>query len=151
MQARWRATDPRLAAMVDFYETMRPDRLARISELYAADARFKDPFNEVQDVAAITRIFEHMFEQVHAPAFEVETGACEGNTAFLRWTMRFARHGHPAQRMAIRGCTELAFDASGRVTLHRDYWDTAEELYEKWPLLGTLMRWLRRRLATPQT
>jgi ketosteroid isomerase-like protein len=147
--APWRAADPRLADVVRFYETVRPDSLAQIAQLYAADARFKDPFNDVQGVAAITRIFEHMFEQVHAPSFDVEAGACERDTAFLRWTMRFARQGAPGQRLAIRGCTELTFDAKGRVLLHRDYWDAAEELYEKLPLLGALMRWLKRRLATP--
>ena len=30
---------------------------------------------------------------------------------------------------------------------HRDYWDAAEELYEKLPVLGALMRLLRRKLA----
>jgi hypothetical protein len=29
---------------------------------------------------------------------------------------------------------------------HRDYWDAAEELYEKLPVLGALMRLLKRRL-----
>ncbi|WP_413888997.1 hypothetical protein [Candidatus Aalborgicola defluviihabitans] len=33
----------------------------------------------------------------------------------------------------------------GRILDHRDYWDAAEELYEKLPLLGGLMRWLKRR------
>ena len=37
--------------------------------------------------------------------------------------------------------------ADGRIARHRDYWDAAGELYEKLPLLGTLMRWLRRRIA----
>jgi hypothetical protein len=37
------------------------------------------------------------------------------------------------------------FDAQGLVTLHRDYWDAAEELYEKLPVVGALMRWLKRR------
>jgi len=32
-----------------------------------------------------------------------------------------------------------------RVAVHRDYWDAAEELYEKLPVLGSLMRWLKRR------
>jgi steroid delta-isomerase len=27
--------------------------------------------------------------------------------------------------------------------VHRDYWDAAEELYEKLPVLGALMRWLK--------
>ena len=38
----------------------------------------------------------------------------------------------------------LRFDGAGRVTLHRDYWDAAEELYAKLPLLGCLMRGLAR-------
>jgi len=28
---------------------------------------------------------------------------------------------------------------------HRDYWDAAEELYEKLPVIGALMRWLKKR------
>jgi hypothetical protein len=33
------------------------------------------------------------------------------------------------------------------VAYHRDYWDAAEELYEKLPVLGGLMRFLKRRAA----
>ena len=28
---------------------------------------------------------------------------------------------------------------------YRDYWDVAEEMYEKIPGLGALMRWLKKR------
>jgi hypothetical protein len=41
----------------------------------------------------------------------------------------------------------VRFAADGRVGWHRDYWDAAEELYEKLPLIGSLMRLLRRRGA----
>ena len=41
--------------------------------------------------------------------------------------------------------SHLVLDAQGRITLHRDYWDAAEELYEKLPGVGALMRWLKRR------
>ncbi|NDH57873.1 MAG: nuclear transport factor 2 family protein, partial [Betaproteobacteria bacterium] len=36
----------------------------------------------------------------------------------------------------------------GKIAEHRDYWDAAEELYEKIPLLRWLMRWLRRKIAS---
>ncbi len=32
-----------------------------------------------------------------------------------------------------------------RIAMHRDWWDAAEELYEKLPVVGALMRWLKRR------
>jgi hypothetical protein len=34
------------------------------------------------------------------------------------------------------------------ITLHRDYWDAAEELYEKLPVLGGLMRWLKKQAVS---
>jgi len=37
------------------------------------------------------------------------------------------------------------FSDAGLVTLHRDYWDAAQELYEKLPVVSSLMRWLRKR------
>ena len=39
------------------------------------------------------------------------------------------------------------FDAEGRVTSHRDYWDAAEELYMTLPVIGWLMRRLRGALS----
>jgi hypothetical protein len=36
-------------------------------------------------------------------------------------------------------------DSDGLITVHRDYWDAAEELYEKLPLVGGVMRWLKAR------
>jgi hypothetical protein len=45
----------------------------------------------------------------------------------------------------IRGGSHLLLAADGRIAEHRDYWDAAEELYEKLPLIGGLMRWLKAR------
>ena len=42
-----------LERVVRFYETLSPESLARIGEVYAAEARFKDPFNDVVGLAAI--------------------------------------------------------------------------------------------------
>jgi len=36
-------------------------------------------------------------------------------------------------------------DDQSRISLQRDYWDAAEELYEKLPWVGSLMRWLKKR------
>lgn len=127
-----------------FYEKLAPHSLAGVDTLYAADARFKDPFNDVVGTAAIRRIFEHMFDTVDAPRFVVTERIEQGAQAMLGWDFHFLLRGRP---VVVHGVTHLRFDAGGRVLLHRDYWDAAEELYEKLPLLGALMRALRRRLS----
>lgn len=45
----------------------------------------------------------------------------------------------------IPGGSHLKFTADGLVDFHRDYWDAAEELYEKLPVVGRLMHWLKKR------
>ncbi len=135
-----------LERLVQFYEGMREETVAaELAQVYAVDATFKDPFNEVRGLAMIAAIFTHMYQQVEAPRFAVLTRIEQGSDAFLTWefTFRMQRLGEGEQ--VIRGATHIRFDRRGRVAMHRDYWDVAEELYEKLPLLGSLMRWLKRR------
>lgn len=140
-----RHPDARVQRVVAFYEGLREADLARLDEIYAADARFVDPFNDVRGVAPIRAIFAHMFATLREPRFAVHDAVAEGDQAFLTWDFRFAaRGGAPT---TIRGATHLRFAPDGRITEHRDYWDAAGELYEKLPLVGALMRWLKRRVG----
>ena len=137
-----------VARVVDFYESLSPDSLARIAEVYAADARFKDPFNAVCGLSVIEKVFRPIYDQVQEPRFRVSSRMEEGDEAWLAWEFEFRFRGwKEAELQCLRGATHLRFAADGRVATHRDYWDTGEELYARLPLLGTLMRWLRGRLA----
>ena len=136
-----------VTTLKQYFETLSADSVALLPGLYAPQARFKDPFNEVQGVAAIERIFRHMFEQVEAPRFLVHDVVADAGQAFMRWDFRFAAARLGPGEQTIRGATYFRFGGDGRVTEHRDYWDAAEELYEKLPFVGALMRWLRRRSA----
>lgn len=141
--------DPRTARLAACFETLTRDNLDAALDLYAEDACFKDPFNEVRGRAAIRAIFVHMFDALSEPRFTIVDTVTQDDQAFLTWHFSCGRGGSPT-RLTIRGATQLRYDGHGRVTLHRDYWDAAEELYAQLPLLGPLMRWLQRRLRTPQ-
>jgi steroid Delta-isomerase len=140
--------DSRVVRVVNWFERLSPADLPRIGEFYTADARFKDPFNDVQGVPAITAVFAHMYRTLEAPRFVVRDAVASDDRCFLAWEFRFRfKRFAPAVDQSIHGATRLCFAADGRIALHRDYWDAAEELYEKLPAIGTLMRWLRRRAA----
>jgi steroid Delta-isomerase len=140
-----RHADPRVQRVIEAFERLRREDVARLDELYSADARFKDPFNEVLGVAAIRRIFEHMFVALDAPRFVIRDAVCERDQCFLTWDFVFRMRRFRRDELVVRGSTHLRFAADGRIEWHRDYWDAAEELYEKLPGVGALMRWLRHR------
>lgn len=139
----------KVESLVDFFEALSPAGVARMGEFYAADTWFKDPFNEVQGLAQVQQIFSHMYVALDRPRFVVTAQVIDGNQCFLTWNFEFYfRRRGPQQLQTIRGASHLTFNEAGLVARHRDYWDAAEELYEKLPLLGSLMRWLRTRVNT---
>jgi steroid Delta-isomerase len=140
-----RCSDPRVGRIVAAFEQLQRDDVARLSDLYAADARFKDPFNEVQGVSAIQAIFAHMFVALKAPRFVVQDIICQGDQCFLSWDFIFRFKRFSTELQTVRGSSHLKLNAQGQITEHRDYWDAAEELYEKLPVVASLMRWLKRR------
>lgn len=136
-----------LDSLCTWFDTLSPQTLGELDRHYAARARFKDPFHEVEGVAAIYAILDHTFKKLPGARFRVtEKFPREPHAAMIVWEMDFVMPmSH--EPTTIRGATHLEFDQQGLVTLHRDYWDAAEELYARLPVLKWLMRALARQAA----
>ena len=135
-----------VAHIVQFFEGLQPSDVARMGMFYTAQAWFKDPFNEVRGLAEVQRVFSHMYVALDQPHFVVKGQLVDGSQCFLTWefVFRFKRFS-PHDWQTVRGGSHLKLSGDGLIEYHRDYWDAAEELYEKLPALGSLMRWLKRR------
>jgi SnoaL-like domain len=137
------------ARLAEYFEKLTPDSVAQLPDLYDGQARFKDPFNEVKGLPEIERIFRHMYVALDGPHFVITGQLVDGPQAFLTWEFRFRFKRFDTQTLqVVRGGSHIVFNDQGLVSLHRDYWDAAEELYEKLPVVGGLMRWLKKRANT---
>jgi|LNFM01.1.fsa_nt_gb steroid Delta-isomerase len=135
----------RVNALVHYFETLTPLSLVELPRYYAADCRFRDPFNDVRGLPELQEIFRHMFERLDAPRFIVRERVFEAPRLFITWDFEFRfRNFRPGVTQQIHGSSLITLDDAGLVAIHRDYWDVAEELYEKLPLLGRLMLWLKK-------
>jgi limonene-1,2-epoxide hydrolase len=132
--------------IVQAFQTLTPAGVDALDAIYAPDARFKDPFNDLQGLNEIQRIFRHMYVNLENPHFIITGRIVQNAQCFLTWEFRFGfKRFKQGQAQCILGASHLVLNADGRIALHRDYWDAAEELYEKLPVVGSLMRWLKRR------
>ena len=139
-------TRAQVARVVAFFEALSPARLSQLGDYYTPDAYFKDPFNEVRGLADVRAIFSHMYAALAQPRFVVTESIVDGNQCFLTWNFEFHfKNFDHTSLQTIRGTSHLRLTADGLIDYHRDYWDAAEELYEKWPWVGGLMRWLKKR------
>ena len=137
-----------LARLVACWEGLTPARVAALGEVYAEDAYFRDPFNEVRGLPALQAIFSRMHETLDEPRFTIVETIREGDRAVLVWDFDFRiRAWKPRVAQRIHGLSVVRFGPDGRVAWHRDYWDAAGELYAKLPLVGPLVRYLARRMG----
>ena len=130
---------------IEYYQTLNPRSIRLIEKLAEPNMRFKDPFNDVQGIDAVERIFEHMFENTKDPKFEVEDYAWgkDGRTAYLKWVFRYEFSGKARH---IVGMSEVMFSNQSKVMSHIDHWDAGEQFYEHIPLLGRLIRFVKSKL-----
>ncbi|MGV7206731.1 nuclear transport factor 2 family protein [Oxalobacteraceae bacterium A2-2] len=136
-----------LDALLAWYAALTPANISEAARYYAPDARFRDPFNDVRGIAAIEMLFQHMFRHTEQPRFVITERIVQGRQAFVTWRFVFSLRGQPYQ---VEGGSHIVFNDEGMVASHRDYWDAAEELLQKLPVVGAPIRWLRRRFrATP--
>ena len=135
-----------LVRLVDYWQTLTPASVDALPTLYAADAYFRDPFNDVTGIEKIQHIFADMFVRLDAPKFEIIETIEESHGALLIWDFTFRIKAlRPEQNRRIHGTSHIRFAPNGLVQYHRDYWDAAGELYEQLPLVGILMRFLKKR------
>ena len=127
-----------------YLEDLSSATLGDLETYVTADVRFKDPFNDVRGVDAMRRIFQHMFENVQDVKFRAQDMASEGPMCLMSWHFEGKLRGNP---WAFDGASIIRFAEDGRVTEHIDHWDAGVNFYERLPIIGSLLAFLRRRLA----
>ncbi|MCW5753049.1 MAG: nuclear transport factor 2 family protein [Alphaproteobacteria bacterium] len=141
------ARDIGLGKYAAFYAALDPGKLAELRRLCTPDVHFRDPFNEVRGVEAMIRIFEKMYQDADQIAFEVVDAMRNGDRAMLLWVF-YCRPKSLRLKDAwrIEGASEIHLTADGRIKAHLDHWDSGAQFYARLPLIGPVIRYLRRRL-----
>lgn len=134
-------------AYLTAYENLTPSSLAsELTPLLSNSIEFKDPFNHVFKKEDAVRIFEHMFASTHEPKFNVIQAQIKHNSGLAYWQFSFKTDQKSAMKH-IYGTSLIEINDLGLVSKHIDFWDPAEHLYESVPLLGRLLKMIKKRLS----
>lgn len=130
-----------------FFETLHEHTSIKAYKMIYDDAVvFKDPFNKVEGIDAVYNIFAHMYKNLDAPRFVITEYVGTQHTVYVRWDFIFTFRGEKRENR-FEGVSRLELNAEGKVISHTDYWDAAEHIYEKMPILGALLRFIKRKIA----
>jgi len=127
-----------------YLETLSPERLQILDQFVAPDVHFRDPFNDCHGIADMRRVLEHMYATLDNVRFTVSSSAMGDHDGFLAWRFDCDWRG---RRIGFEGVSQISFDEDGLVRRHVDHWDAASDFYERLPVIGPQLRFLRRRIA----
>ena len=148
-----------LERYVSYMETVELSDLDKLEEFIAKEIHFVDPFNDTVGLSNYRAIIEDMRDQLANLKINVISSAMVDSAnpedssndyggALIRWRLSGNLNAFSGRFWMVEGCSAVRFDKHGRVKEHLDYWDAAGQLYESFPVLGRVLKYLRRKLST---
>ena len=130
-----------ISDFIKLISTFDSDSLGDLPKIYSPTIEFEDPINTVQGLDNLYLVFEDLLKVFSEIEIQVKETSSTDHTAFVRWLMtyRFRK-----KKYSIDGVTHLKFDSSGLICKHKDYWDASFPLYGTFPMLGSLMRGIKK-------
>lgn len=141
-----RAALERFAAFFSSFAADRIDRL--LPATYAEDVWFNDTLKTIRGSRELAHYLRESAAAVEDCRVTIEdTTRTSQGECLVRWKMmiRFKRFRRGVDTWTV-GMSHLRFAADGRVAYHQDYWNAADGLYEHLPLIGGLIRMVKKRL-----
>jgi len=126
-----------------YFSQIKPGNHLLLNEIYAKDIVFQDPIHSIQGIENLKRYFGKLNENLSEGSFIFTEEDISGNTAYLTWemTIKLKKSKKPIK---ASGISVLVFDE--KIIKHRDYFDAGEVFYENIPLLGTIVKFIKRQL-----
>ncbi len=122
------------------------DRLTAedLASIYAPDITFIDPLGRIDGLDNLSHYFDGVYKNVTSCRFDYLDEITTETSASIKWDM-FFKHPRLAagKEIKVRGVSLLEFNE--KVHVHEDIYDVGALMYENIPVLGTPVKWLKRR------
>lgn len=133
--------------IIEIYNRLNKSNLYTLHDIYTDDILFIDPVHEINGIEHLKSYFSALYKEIDEVNFKYSHCVQSTEEGYIQWEMTFShprlRKGRP---VILPGATYMSFNASGKATLHRDYYDLGAMLYEQLPLLGFVISGLKKRL-----
>ena len=142
---------PFVERFIKLYGGLNKQTLHYLGELYSQDIQFIDAVHEINGLNDLESYFEHLYSNLKECHFHihhvVEKETPTGGEASLFWTMSYI---HPkinkGAQITVDGTTLIKF--TDKVHYHRDYIDMGQMLYEHLPVIGPMVKFIKKRVQS---
>ena len=131
-----------------FYTNLASMQVSELASIYNEDVVFIDPIAKHEGLSAVENYFSKLLSNSQHCDFTIHTKQLnDSNNCTVTWTMKFTSSKmNKGKPISVDGITMLVIE-NDKITYHRDYYDLGQMLYENVPLLGLIIKRIKRSLA----
>jgi len=143
------AMSNRLKEIESLFNNFNSKTLHLADEFYDPDVVFQDPIVELKGRDRLKAYYADMYENVTSIRFDFSGGIEKDEEAVVFWTMEVRAKGFKGgEPVLLDGSSHIKFGGeSGKAVYHRDYFDMGAFVYENIPVLGSIVRYTKKRLS----
>lgn len=132
-------------SIAKFFNLVNRNNMCEVVPLfYHPDIVFEDPMVHIKGIEDIINYYGHLYENVLEIRFDIKKEIAEGPSRFASWVLHM-RHAK------LRGGAPIQFEGAsfveskdGLAIYHRDYFDLGAMVYEQIPVLGSVLRTIKK-------
>jgi hypothetical protein len=136
-----------LDKFITIYSKLGTNNLHLLNEVYHQDVEFIDPMHSLKGIDNLLQYLDGIYSQVTHCEFIINEVIETDSEAAIYWTMTFCHKKlNKKEPIIISGHSHIK-SLDSRVIFHRDYLDIGAMLYEHIPLLGPLVKQVKKRAS----
>jgi ketosteroid isomerase-like protein len=132
----------------DTFDNLNKDNMNLVEDFYDQDAVFQDPVHKIKGTKAIREYYTGLYKNVDAIRFEYRNASESGNFVTLEWRMHLKTPSlNSGKELTVDGVSLITFGGKeGKVIAHRDYFDMGEFVYERVPVLSSIVGFIKKKM-----
>ncbi|MBL8995198.1 MAG: nuclear transport factor 2 family protein [Spirochaetia bacterium] len=130
----------------EFFNRLNKDTMSLVDEFYDEKIVFVDPVVTLTSREAIKTYYSNQYQNLISIKFDFESIQSQGDEQMAVWKMTMCHKALQGGRpIVVDGMTHLRLK-NGKVVYHHDYFDMGVFIYENIPLLGRLVKFVKKKL-----
>ena len=137
--------------VIKFFNSANFSNMKSLCEkFYHPNLIFKDPLGTINGREEMIKYYLNLYQNVVDIRFDFKESTSNDNTHMLSWIMYLkSKSLKSGKEIKLEGVSHLKFDPkTGLVIFHRDYFDMGAFIYEHIPVIGSLVRYIKRKLSS---
>lgn len=133
-------------SIVEFFNKATYENMETVcKEFYSNDIKFIDPLGEINGIDELVKYYKNLYANIVSIKFDAINNFEKNDESVFVWQMHLEHKkvggGEP---IVLDGVSVFKYE-DGKAIYHRDYFDLGAMIYENIPVLGALIKWIKKK------